>query len=138
MTGKKNMLLFYFSISLAILSSALYHFSQKQIPANVNPAISVLVTYAISFGICLGLLYFFLPEDGILSALRRLNWASYLLAFSLVGLEVGFLLVYRSGWYFGLASVLVNVLVSLFFLPVALFAFIVKLSLVKIYCILVS
>ena len=90
MTGKRSMFLFYFSISLAILSSALYHFSQKQIPANVNPAISVLVTYAISFGICLGLLYFFPPENGLLAALRQLNWASYVLAFSLVGLEVGF------------------------------------------------
>ncbi len=131
------MLLFYFSISLAILSSALYHFSQKQIPANVNPAISVLVTYAISFGICLGLLYFFLPEDGILSALRRLNWASYLLAFSLVGLEVGFLLVYRSGWNLGLAAVLVNVVASLLLVPVAIFVFKDKLSPVNIIGILV-
>jgi hypothetical protein len=92
MTGKKNMFLFYFSITLAILSSALYHFSQKEIAPNANPAVSVLVTYALSFVICLGLLYFFPPENGFLPALRQLNWASYLLAFSLVGLEVGFLL----------------------------------------------
>ena len=131
------MFLFYFSISLAILSSALYHFSQKQIPANVNPAISVLVTYAISFGICLGLLYFFPPENGLLAALRQLNWASYVLAFSLVGLEVGFLLVYRSGWNIGIAAVLVNVVASLLLVPVAIFVFKDKLSLVNIVGILV-
>jgi drug/metabolite transporter (DMT)-like permease len=137
MTGKKNMFLFYFSITLAILSSTLYHFSQKGIAPNANPAISVLVTYALSFVICLGLLYFFPPENGILAALRQLNWASYLLAFSIVGLEVGFLLVYRSGWNLGIAAVLVNVTASLLLVPVALFVFKDQLSPINIIGIIV-
>jgi drug/metabolite transporter (DMT)-like permease len=137
MSAKKNMFLFYFSITLAILSSALYHFSQKQIAPNANPAISVLVTYAVSFVICLGLLFFFPPQNGIMAALRQLNWASYLLAFSLVGLEVGFLLVYRSGWNIGIAAVLVNVVASLLLVPVAIFVFKDKLSVVNIIGILV-
>jgi drug/metabolite transporter (DMT)-like permease len=137
MTRQKNMFLFYFSITLAILSSALYHFSQKEIAPNANPAVSVLVTYALSFVICLGLLYFFPPENGILAALRQLNWASYLLAFSLVGLEIGFLLIYRSGWNLGLAAVLVNVTASLLLVPVAIFVFKDELSLVNIIGIIV-
>jgi drug/metabolite transporter (DMT)-like permease len=137
MIRQKNMFLFYFSITLAILSSALYHFSQKQIPENANPAISVLVTYAVSFVICLGLLYFFPAENGIMAALRQLNWTSYLLAFSLVGLEVGFLLVYRSGWNIGIAAVLVNVVASLLLVPVAIFVFKDKLSVINIIGILV-
>jgi hypothetical protein len=31
-TGKRSMFLFYFSITLAIASSALYHFSAKTLP----------------------------------------------------------------------------------------------------------
>ncbi len=131
------MVLFYFSITLAICSSALYHFTQKQIPANVNPAISVIVTYVVSLLLCFILLYFLPPEGGFATAVRRLNWASYVLAFSLVGLEVGFLLVYRSGWNLGLAAVLVNVVASLILVPVAIFVFKDKLSWVNIAGILV-
>jgi multidrug transporter EmrE-like cation transporter len=133
----KSMFLFYFSILLAIGSSALYHFSQKQIPAGVNPAVSVIVTYLVSLVICVFLLFFFPPENGFRSALQQLNWASYVLALSLVGLEVGFLLVYRAGWNIGIAAVLVNVVASLILVPVALFVFKDKLSLVNIFGILV-
>jgi drug/metabolite transporter (DMT)-like permease len=137
MIGKRNMALFYFSITLAILSSALYHFSQKATPSNVNPAVAILVTYAVAF--CLTLvLFFFLPSRiGFLAEIRQLNWASYLLAFSVVGLEIGFLLVYRSGWNLGIAAVLVNVVASLLLVPIALFVFKQKLSLVNIIGILV-
>jgi drug/metabolite transporter (DMT)-like permease len=131
------MFLFYFSITLAICSSALYHFTQKQIPSGANPAVSVIVTYVVSIALCLVLLYFLPPENGFISALKQLNWASYVLALSLVGLEVGFLLVYRAGWNIGLAAVLVNVVASLILVPVAIFVFKDKLNWVNIVGILV-
>ena len=123
MTGKRNMFLFYFSITLAIVSSALYHFSQKSTPANVNPAVAIMVTYAVALCLTLILLFFIPTTTGFLAELRQLNWASYLLAFSIVGLEVGFLLVYRAGWNVGIAAVLVNVVASLLLVPVALLVF---------------
>ena len=131
------MFLFYFSITLAVASSALYHFSQKSTPTNVNPAVSIMVTYAVAFCLTLILLFFIPTKIGFLAELRQLNWASYLLAFSVVGLEVGFLLVYRAGWNVGIAAVLVNVVASLLLVPVALFVFNQKLSLVNIIGILV-
>ncbi len=131
------MALFYFSIALTICSSALYHFSQKEIPAGVHPIVSVIVTYAVSIAICLGLLYFLWPKEGFWTAVRQLNWASYVLALSLIGLEVGFLLVYRAGWNIGLAAMLVNVVASLILVPVALFFFRDKLSWINIAGILV-
>ena len=68
MTGKRKMMLFYFSIALAICSSALYHYSQKQIPANVHPIVSIIVTYVISLVLCLILLYFLPVKEGFLQA----------------------------------------------------------------------
>ena len=131
------MFLFYFSITLAIASSVLYHLSQKATPSDVNPAVAILVTYAVAF--CLTLvLFFFLPSKiGFLAEVRQLNWASYLLAFSIVGLDGGFLLVFRSGWNLGIAAVLVNVTASLLLVPIALFVFKQRLSLVNIIGILV-
>jgi len=131
------MFLFYFSITLAIVSSVLYHFVQKSTPGNVNFVVSLLVTYAVSLGITLLLFAFFPAQNGFIAELRGLNWASYVLALSLVGLEVGFLLVYRSGWNIGIAAVLVNVVASLILVPVAIFLFKDKLNWVNIVGILV-
>lgn len=131
------MFLFYFSIALTLGPSALYHFTQKQIPSGANPAISVIVTYVVSLILCFVLLFFLPPKNGFLSALRQLNWASNGLALSLVGLEVGFLLVYRLDWNVGIAAVLVNVVASLILVPEAIFYFKDKHSLVNISGILV-
>lgn len=131
------MSLFYISITIAILSSALYHFSQKEIPPQASPVVSVIVTYVVALVLCLGLLYFVPPPGGLLASIRTLNWSTYLLALSIVGLETGFLLVYRSGWNIGLAAVLVNVTASLILVPVALLYFEDQLSWINLAGILV-
>ena len=59
------------------------------------------------------------------------------LAVAVVGIEFGFLLVYRSGWNLGIAAVVTNVVASLLLIPVAIFLFKDKISLVNIAGILV-
>jgi len=132
MTRQKNMFLYYFSISLAILSSALYHFSAKSTPSNVNFTISLIVTYAVALVITALTIFFFPVRNGVAFELEQLNWASFLLAIAIVGIEFGFLLTYRSGWNLGIAAVLVNVVASLILLPVAIFFFKDKISWVNI------
>jgi len=90
--------------------------------------VAIIVTYGVAMLLTASLLYFMPARDGLLAELRRLNWASYLLAVAIVGLEVGFLLVYRSGWNIGLAAVLVNVVASLLLVPLALFVFKIALT----------
>lgn len=125
---KKPMFLFYFSITLAICSSALYHFVAKSTPANVNFTVSLLVTYAVAFVVTLLGFFFFPATNGIAGELKQLNWASIGLAIAIVGIEFGFLLTYRAGWQLGIAAVLVNVVASLILVPVAIFVFNDKIS----------
>ena len=134
---KKSVFLFYFSITLAICSSALYHFSAKSTPADVNFSVSLIVTYLVALGIVLLSIFFFPTKNGLVAEMRQLNWASFLLAIAIVGIEFGFLLVYRSGWNLGIAAVLVNVVASLILVPVAIFVFKNKLNWVNIVGILV-
>jgi drug/metabolite transporter (DMT)-like permease len=131
-TMKKSMFLFYFSITLAICSSALYHFTAKSTPSNVNFTVSLLVTYAVAFVVVLFTFVFFPIKNGIVAELKQLNWASIGLAVAIVGIEFGFLLVYRAGWHLGIAAVLTNVVASLILLPVAIFFFKDKISWVNI------
>jgi multidrug transporter EmrE-like cation transporter len=133
----KSMFLFYFSITLAIFSSALYHFTAKSTPSNVNFTVSLLVTYAVAFGVVLLTFVFFPIKNGLVSELKQLNWASIGLAIAVVGIEFGFLLTYRAGWHLGIAAVLTNVVASLILVPVAIFFFKDKISWVNILGILV-
>ncbi len=133
----KPMFLFYFSITLAIVSSALYHFVAKSTPSNVNFTVSLLVTYAVAFVVVLFTFAFFPIKNGLAFELKQLNWASIGLAIAVVGIEFGFLLTYRAGWHLGIAAVLVNVIGSLIMIPVAIFVLKDKISLINIMGILV-
>lgn len=130
------MFLFYFSIVLAIASSALYHFVAKSTPANVNFTVSLLVTYGVAFVATLFTFVFF-PTQNVMAELKLLNWASFGLAAAVMGIEFGYLLMYRAGWNLGIAAVLVTVLASLILVPVAIFVFKDKISWINIAGILV-
>ena len=131
------MFLFYFSITLAIVSSALYHFTAKSTPSNVNFTVSLLVTYAVALVVTL-FTFFFLPtKNGVMNEIKKLNWASIGLAIAIAGIEFGFLLTYRSGWNLGIAAVLVNVVASLILIPVAILFFKDKITWINILGILV-
>ena len=136
MSKAGSMTLFYFSITLAIASSALYHFVAKSTPANVNFTVSLLVTYGVAFVATL-FTFFFFPTSSVVSELKQLNWASVGLAVAVMGIEFGYLLMYRAGWNLGIAAVLVTVLASLILVPVAVFVFKYQLSWVNIAGILV-
>ncbi len=137
MTKNQTMFFFYFSITLAIASSTVYHFTARSIPSNVNFTVSLLVTYMVAFVVTL-LGFFFLPaKQGVIAEIKQLNWASLALAIAIVGVEFGFLLTYRAGWHLGVAAVLVNVAASLILVPVAIFFFKDKISWINILGILV-
>ena len=128
----KPMFLFYFSITLAICSSVLYHFVAKSTPSNVNFTVSLLVTYAIAFVVTLFTFFFFPIQNDLAAELGKLNWASLGLSAAVVGIEFGYLLMYRAGWNLGIAAPLVTVTAALILVPVAIFLFKDKISLVNI------
>lgn len=125
------MFLFYFSITLAIAASAFYHFVAKSTPSNVNFTVSLLVTYGAAFVMTL-FTFFFFPTENVMGELKNLNWASFGLAIAVMGIEFGYLLMYRAGWNLGIAAVLVTVLASLILVPVAVFVFKDKISWINI------
>ena len=136
MSKTGSMLLFYFSITLAVASSALYHFVAKSTPSNVNFTVSLLVTYGAAFVMTL-LTFFFFPTKSVMGELKLLNWASIGLAIAVMGIEFGYLLMYRAGWNLGIAAVLVTTLAGLILVPVAVFVFKDKISWINITGILV-
>ena len=92
------MILYYTSIFIIVFSNVLYHISQKSTSKGINPFFTLLITY-ITATLITGLaLILYHPDKSETISLRDLKWTSFALGFAVVGLEVGYLLAYRSGW----------------------------------------
>ncbi len=126
------MWLFYFSVGLTIVANLLYHFSQKYTPSNVNPIVSLIITYTTAIIFCLIILPFFSEGESLVDSVRKINWASFLLAIAIVGLELGYLLAYRAGWEISLCALVSNVIFTLLVIPIGILWMQETLSLVNV------
>lgn len=115
--------MYYLSILLAASAGVLYHVSQKSIPENASPAVSMMLTFATAL---IGTIIWF-QFDGssktLVEHVKETNWASISLGLSLIGLELGILLAYRAGWKVSSFSVANMTLLALFLLPVGVLLF---------------
>jgi multidrug transporter EmrE-like cation transporter len=95
-----------------VIATVIYHVSQKTIDTMVHPAVSLVATYTVSLVISLALLFLWPPDGSIAAEFGRVNRWSLLLGVAIVGIEIGFLLIYRSSWPIGTASLVANGLVA--------------------------
>lgn len=91
-------------LGLAIVCTVGYHLVLKLTPAGVNPLLSLLVTYLLVSATFAAILVFSPGGFEWRSELRELNWTALALAVAIVGLDVGFVLLYRSGFEVSLGA----------------------------------
>ncbi len=115
--------MYYVSILLAATAGVLYHVSQKSIPENASPAVSMMLTFATALVGTIIWYQFDQTNRGWLDQVKNTNWASISLGVSLIGLELGILLAYRAGWKVSNFSVANMTLLALFLLPVGVLLF---------------
>ena len=115
-------------LSLAIACTVAYHLVLKLTPEGANPLVSLLVTYlAVSamFGL---ILVAGSGEFAWRSELRQLNWTAVALAVAIVGLDLGFLLLYRSGYAVSMGALVTQSAAALILLVIGVAVFREKLS----------
>ncbi len=100
----------------AVLGNVLYHCAQKLTPAQANPFLALAVSFGTASLGC-ALLYFLTSGRDVRADLGALSWTSFALGLSVIVIETGFLLAYRSGWRIGLTSLVVTVSLTLMLLP---------------------
>jgi len=120
-------------IAIVVLSSVLYHLAQKSIPAAAPPLVSLLVSYGVAILGTLALFPFFPIRAPFGRAVRELNWASFAIGVTIVGVELGFLLAYRAGWRVSVGAAVSNAAVAALLVPVGLVLFHERLSGVNVF-----
>ena len=112
------MWLYYFAIGLTIIANLFYHFSQKYTPSDVNPIVSLIITYTVAIFFCLIIFPFYSGGESLFASVKKVNWASFTLGIAIVGLELGYLLAYRAGWEISLCALVSNVAFTLLVIPI--------------------
>jgi len=114
---------FYLPVVMIVGSNVLYHICAKSIPKQLNPMISIIVTYLV--GAAFALLIFLLtdPSRDVAAQFKLVNWAPVVLGFCVVGLEAGFIILYRVGWNISIGSLVCNILLAVVLIAVGYFLY---------------
>jgi drug/metabolite transporter (DMT)-like permease len=115
--------MYYFSLIICALSGVMYHISQKSIHAKASPLVSIIITYAVALFISLLMFFFDKNRAPFFTSLQDLNWASYALGITIVGIEIGFLLAYRNGWDIGTMNLAYMLILSAILVPLGMIFF---------------
>lgn len=95
-------------IGLVILANVFYNIITKSTPHSANAFLSLTVTYVVA-AICSFILYLTQSEHKFMQDITKLNWTSFALGASIIGLEIGYIYVYRAGWKINTGSLVANI-----------------------------
>lgn len=107
--------MYWILMLLPLAGTTAYHLISNKTPASVNPFLGVSVSYLVAM--VTGLVLFALTKkQPLLMELRQISRLNVLLGLAVIGIEAGFLLMYRNGWPVSKGSVVVNILAAAFLL----------------------
>lgn len=109
----------------------------KSMPSDVNPFAALMVTYFVAGIISAVIFVIMVKPSNVMAELTMINWTSVILALAIVGLEVGYVFVYRAGWTVSTASVVANIGLACVLLIVGYFLYKENVSLNQIVGIIV-
>lgn len=107
-------------VLLVVGSNTIYHICSKSTPDNVQPFATLVITYLVSAAFCLVLFFVTSPDKNLLSAWKQVNWTAFAFGLALVGLEFGFLQLYRAGWNVSVGPLVCSTLLSIVLIAVGI------------------
>lgn len=95
---------------MVVGANTVYNICAKSVPGKLNSFAALTINYLVAAGLSLAL--FFLTTGGeknLLQEMGRTNWAPVVMGLTVVGLELGYILLYRAGWKVSVASLVANI-----------------------------
>lgn len=104
---------FYLSAVIAILGTVGYHMLMKKIPSTVNPLVSIVSIYVAIVILSTLMLPFFLGGETLLAGLKQMTWLQAGIALCILLMEIGFLMMYRSGWDLSTGNIVTGAIINI-------------------------
>lgn len=127
----------FLPIALIIFSNVFYNICAKEIPKGINPFASLIVTYIIGAFASLVCYYIFNKNGNLISELKNINWSSFVLGLSIVGLEAGCIYMYKVGWNVSSGQLIASIGISICLIFVGALLYHEQISITKIVGIIV-
>ncbi len=93
---------------LVVGANTLYNIFAKGTAENVQPFATLTVTYLTAALVCLALFFVTSESKQFFSQLRNLNWNTFALSASIIGVEFGYIQFYRAGWTISTGPMVAN------------------------------
>jgi len=108
--------------AIAIASVVTYQLCMKVVPQDLNP-ISALVTIFSTALVCTLIAAKFAPVDPPSWSFAEFSWTPVFVGVAIVGIELGYLLMYRSGWHLAAAPLVVMGAAAVVLTPIGFLVF---------------
>ncbi len=117
------MIWYYLPVLIVVASNVIYDISSKSIPEGLNAYAGTTITYTVLA--VTNFLLFLLMNPGASIAVEwtQINWAVILLALTSIGLESGYIFLFRAGWNISLGGMVCNILLAVCMLLIGRFLF---------------
>lgn len=117
------MLQMLWPVLLVVVANVFYNICTKSTPQQVNPYASLMVTYFVSALVTGAVFLCSQSVSMIPDELKKLNWTSIALGFSIIALEAGYIYLFRAGWKISSGSVVCNISLAVVLLFVGYFLY---------------
>ena len=98
---------------LIVVSNSLYNICTKSMPENVNTFGALTVTYLVGAVLSAVLFVSSVGPAKMATALHQVNWTSFVLGLSIVGIEAGYVYLYRAGWKVSNGALTANICLAI-------------------------
>ena len=96
-------------IIIIVVSNCFYNICTKSTPDGINAFCALVVTYLTAAVMTAALFIFDVKPENALVELSKINWSSFILGLAIVGLEIGYILLYRAGWKISSGALVANI-----------------------------
>ncbi|MCH5265623.1 MAG: EamA family transporter [Lachnospiraceae bacterium] len=98
---------------LIVGSNCFYNICTKSMPENVNTFGALTVTYLVGAVLSAILLVSSAGPAKAITEISQVNWTSFVLGLSVVGLEAGYVFLYRAGWKVNNGALTANICLAI-------------------------
>ncbi len=106
----------YFTpLLIVIICNVCYHLISKNISSTTNTYMGLIITYGVA---CLisALAFFITSKNDFIEEVTKVSISNILLGLVVVGIEGGYILMYRSGWEISKGSLISNMCIAIILL----------------------
>jgi uncharacterized membrane protein len=108
---------------LIVAANCFYNICTKSVPGNMNTFGALTVTYLVAAVLSATLFVAGVGPAQVPTEIGKVNWAPFVLGLAIVGLEAGFVLLYRAGWPISTGALTANILLAVALLVIGILVY---------------